>query len=352
VSNVYEFPQRDKTYDQASRWCALMDKGLSAAEEYELQQWMAESDTNKKVLFEMTKLWDDMSVMSRLADLIPERSTRTPFRPASIFAVAASLLVAVIGGGWVYLSSNFDFQDRSAESLNYSAGALSNGVYETQIGEQSTIILVDGTQVVLNTNSRLEVSFTDEYRLLSLDQGEIHVSVAHDNKRPLSVIADNRIMQAVGTAFSVAITDDQKIELVVTEGKVLVGVHEKSLVTDSVTTPPVLESTSVAVAAGEELVLGSPGEDVVQVSMEEIEIRLSWRSADLIFRGETLEEAVLEIGRYTTTEFVIVDDDLKTQRIAGRFKAGDIDGLLATLRENFDIYHERTSDKQILLERM
>ena len=37
------------------------------------------------------------------------------------------LKVAVIGGGWVYLSSNFDFQDRSAESLNYSAGALWNG---------------------------------------------------------------------------------------------------------------------------------------------------------------------------------------------------------------------------------
>ena len=56
-----------------------------------------------------------------------------------------------------------------------------------------------------------------------------------------------------------------------------------------------------------------------------------------------------EIGRYTTVEFVILDDDLKRVRIAGLFRAGDVDGLLATLRENFDISYQRTGDGRLLL---
>jgi transmembrane sensor len=227
--------------------------------------------------------------------------------------------------------------------------AVPDNVYETEIGEQSTVILLDGTQVVLNTNSRIEVTYTDEYRLLRLSHGEIHVDVAPDKNRPFSVIAGDKIVQAVGTAFSLEITDEQRIELVVTEGKVLIGVHQETPLAAAVSPPPVLEPTSVAVVAGEEIILGAPVEDIVQVSPEEIEVRLSWRSGNLIFRGESLEEAVSEVGRYTTLEFVILDDELKKVRIAGRFRAGDIDGLLAVLRENFNIIYERTDDGKILL---
>lgn len=56
-----------------------------------------------------------------------------------------------------------------------------------------------------------------------------------------------------------------------------------------------------------------------------------------------------EIGRYTTIEFAILNENLKGVRIAGRFRAGDVEGLLATLRENFDIIHQRTADGKILL---
>ncbi len=76
---------------------------------------------------------------------------------------------------------------------------------------------------------------------------------------------------------------------------------------------------------------------------------MSWRQGNLIFRGESLEDAVAEIGRYTTVEFVILDDDLRKVRIAGLFKAGDVDGLLATLRENFNISYQHTGDGKIVL---
>jgi len=78
-------------------------------------------------------------------------------------------------------------------------------------------------------------------------------------------------------------------------------------------------------------------------------MRLSWREGNLIFRGESLGDAVQEVGRYTNLEFVITSDELKQLRVAGLFKAGDVEGFLASLRANFDIIDERIDDNTILL---
>ncbi len=103
------------------------------------------------------------------------------------------------------------------------------------------------------------------------------------------------------------------------------------------------------VAAGEELILGSSVEEVTKISPANIEVKLSWQSGNLIFRGESLEDAMAEVGRYTSVEFVFLDDELRKVRIAGLFRAGDVDGFLAVLRENFDIAYERVDERKVLL---
>ena len=115
------------------------------------------------------------------------------------------------------------------------------------------------------------------------------------------------------------------------------------------TVPTVLPPSSVTVAAGEELILGSPEEEVAEISPADIEVKLSWRDGNLIFRGESLEDAMEEVGRYTSVDFVFLDDDLRKVRIAGLFKAGDVNGLLAVLRENFDIVYEQVNEQKVLL---
>ena len=70
---------------------------------------------------------------------------------------------------------------------------------------------------------------------------------------------------------------------------------------------------------------------------EEIEVQLSWRSGNLIFRGESLATAVYEVGRYTSVEFVIKMRNCDGVRVAGLFKTGDVSGFLSSLEANFDI---------------
>ena len=86
------------------------------------------------------------------------------------------------------------------------------------IGGPKTALLPDGSEVVLNTNSQFAVAFTPSARVLHLVRGEILVRVAEDRVRPLSVVVGDRVIQAVGTVFVVEITDERKVELMVSEG--------------------------------------------------------------------------------------------------------------------------------------
>jgi transmembrane sensor len=115
-----------------------------------------------------------------------------------------------------------------------------------------------------------------------------------------------------------------------------------------------LTPLSVLVAAGQEVVIDSTDDALEAVVTEaidsdEIAVKLSWREGNLIFRGESLEDAVLEIGRYTAVQFVFLDEESKKVRVAGLFKAGDVDGLLTALRQNFNISYEWVADDKIVL---
>ena len=343
MNDIYQLPAQDARSDEASIWVTKLDKGLSGAEERALEKWLSESTANHDVFFCMAKQWDRMDSLSRLSDIFPHTLARQRKSPRLPLAIAASVVLAAFGG----MLSVIDLTQRVDSEVAAAVATLS--VYETAVGEQSAIVLSDGTEILLNTNSLIRVTYSDQHRLLTLERGELHVRVAHEPFRPLSVIANDRIFQAVGTRFNLEITTDQQIELVVTEGAVLVGVLEGGNDPRSTTTPTNWFTSSLSVSAGEEIVLGSLEEELRTIEAEDIEVKLSWREGNLIFRGESLEEAMTEIGRYTSVEFVFLDEEAKRIRVAGLFRAGDVKELLIALRENFNITYERVGNYRILL---
>lgn len=343
MSKVVKLGTQEDRLEAASRWLAQMDKGLSAVDNEKLQEWMAAHPKNTKVLLSMTKNWDEMDDLARLAELFPEANDRPVVQRQTTFRLAAAAVVLVAVAVLIWLPIR-----QANDSADPSIAASATNLYETTVGEQATAILSDGTEVVLNTNSRLRVEYSDRARVLFLERGEIHVDIVPDAARRFSVVAGDRIFQAVGTSFSVEIKQDDQIELVVTEGRVVVGIRT---VDDSAGRAPQLlsQSSDNTVAAGEEIVLGASNESIISVSPEEIEVKLAWREGRLIFRGETLEAALAEVERYTTVEFIFLEQDLKSRAVTGRFRAGDVDSLLAALRMNFNIVSERSDDGRVLL---
>ncbi len=203
----------------------------------------------------------------------------------------------------------------------------------------------EGSVVQLNTDTMLDVSMLPNQRLLTLKRGEVHINVAHDPARPLRLVVGNRVIEALGTQFNVRIDDSQKIELIVTEGRVSVGVKPGSGGENAVN-----YSVVELIAENERIRLDEPGLHAAEfLRPKEIEVRLSWRNGNLVFRGESLSNAVSEVGRYTNMEFIIESEELKQLRVAGLFRAGDVDGFLRSLRANFNIVDERIDDKVISL---
>jgi len=343
MSNIIEFPNREAIYDQASLWIARMDRELTSAEQQELAQWLAASEQHRSVLFEMAELWDKMDSLARLADLFqaPAKPTRQP-RFYGAIAASVALLAVVIGWNLApqvpgQLLALLPFQEQVVD-----------GVYETAVGEHSNVNLPDGSQLVLNTNSRVTVKYSDDHRLFLLERGEINIEVAHDKDRPLSVMAGNKVVQAVGTAFNVRLQTDNQVALLVTDGKVLVAQKTVQQTIDKIVAER-LPASALAVSKGEKIMLGAERETIAKVDDNEIVAKLSWRQGNLVFRGETLEEALVEINRYTSVQFEVADESIKQERIAGLFKAGDVDGLLAALEQNFNIHNQRMGNNKIRL---
>lgn len=333
MSNVQRLITDEQRREEASTWIAQLDAGLSKEEAQALREWMWEDPRNEKLLGEMAALWDKMDVMANLSELFPE-VPHNPIRHRRTLALAAGIVLAAVVGIW-------QWSDRQASMESIE---IARATYETRIGDQANVTLGDGSAVRINTNTRFDAVLRTDSRLLFLERGEIHVEVAHDSSRPLSVLAGNRIVQAVGTAFSVRIDESQHVEVLVTEGRVLVGVRPKD---DA--GPEELTGSSMLVSQGERVVLnGEPGE-IEQLAPDELEVELSWRDGNLVFRGESLREATDEIGRYTQLEFIFANEDLEKVRVGGLFKAGDVEGFLTSLRDNMGIAYVRQDENTILL---
>lgn len=331
-------PVEPTVASEASEWIARMDRGLSAAEHQALDRWFADDPAHAAALMNLARVYDKLDSMGRLAVLFPrpEVARRRWLVPT---AAAASLLVLV------GVASTFDW--RAAEvPLSTSTDAVEvvagEQTFSTPVGERSTIRLSDGSSLTLNTDTRVRTRFTPRARDLFLDRGEMHLQVAHERDRPLNVYIGDRFVQAVGTEFNLRIGNDQRVELLVTEGKVLVGLRGEL---------PTTPDRSVKLAsAGDLLVVNDAEKGHAQhLAPEEIVVRLSWRAGNLVFRGESLAEALGEIERYTPVEFIISDESLKSIRVAGLFKTGDVEGLLKTLQENFNVDYRRVGDDKIIL---
>ena len=214
----------------------------------------------------------------------------------------------------------------------------------------------DGTHIQLNTNSIVEIAYTSSFRQLTLVQGEARFDVAKDKSRPFTVTSGEKSFTALGTIFNVQKSDDSDMELMVTEGRVLITksnealeVIKQTLLTANKNTPQ-SRLPGILVNSGEKAVIAKHGNTPIEkVSLDQVQRDLAWQQGMLIFDGEPLSKALIEVSRYTSSHFKISDPNISNVKVSGYFKANDVDGLLASLNSNFNIIYTKSADSTILL---
>lgn len=337
--------------EQAAIWIARIDRGINPAERHELQQWLNDSPRHREILFEMSELWDRMDILSELSELFPEepRAPQLMWRPGRPIAVALSclaILLTILLGVWLKTGDLAVL----AELRLLLPPKTVQAIYRTQIGQQMLVTLPDRSLLTLNTDTQVTMHYTQSDRMIELLQGEAHFKVAKDAKRVFTVRVGENQFKAVGTAFNLRKTSEFGVELTVMEGRVKVLVKPAKIATPSVpTTPTSAQARTILVDAGQELAIDPRAAQIVEdVQPARIETTVAWTHGMLVFDGEPLERVIREVSRYSTTHFVIADDDIKQIPVAGYFKVGDIDGLVAALESNFDIDASRDGNTIVL----
>jgi len=320
--------------EEASLWIVKMERGLSVEDEDALRAWLSLSVKHQRYFLHYAEAWGKTEALASLADLFPRvkpepsRYARRWWWRTVLGSVAASIMFLLI------------------LPLDKTPLNLPVVSYETAVGGLSNVVLSDGSVLTLNTNTQVEVVMGPKLRRLILSTGEINLDVAKDPSRPLQVVVGETVFEAVGTQFNIKIDQTKHVELLVTEGLVRVGVAPK----DVMSFKPIVgkKSHDLLLGQGEKVTVKGGARVLETLPDSDIKVELSWKEGNLIFKGEPLGEAITEISRYTSVEFIVVDDDLKTIQIAGLFKSGDVAGFLSSLEANFGVRHERHGNKTYL----
>lgn len=303
----------DDIDEAAASWAARADRGLSVVETAELDAWLRGDIRRSGAYARMT--WALMSTEpvdadARAALRAPPRMTRRRWLVGG-GAIAASLAVAGI-----YLGS--------ARPIAYS----------TRKGEKRVVSLDDGSVMTLNTETRLEVRYAKDRRLVRLVEGEALFDVAKDRHRPFVVSARNAEVRAVGTSFTVSNVGGEPVEVLVREG--LVDVTRVNLAQQA---PTRLKANSRAILA-----VDSGAVAVAHVDDAELGTDLAWKDGQIVFQGESLATAAARFARYSDIGIVIVDPDLGAEKVAGVFNANDPVGFAKSVALSLNAKAEIRAD--------
>lgn len=185
----------------------------------------------------------------------------------------------------------------------------------TLVGEQSRIVLPDGSSAVLNTDSALALEFSHDVRKVTLLRGEAFFDVISDPNRPFRVSGEYGEVEVTGTAFSVR---NGETEDVVTLERGHVHVIRLANRGDSA-----------------EL---DPGQMVVVTNASLSDVRtvdsgsmLAWLQGRIAFNDRPFAQAVGELQRYFEGKVIVLDSAASRTVVSGNYRIDDPVGAMRSL---------------------
>ncbi|MBL8552264.1 MAG: FecR domain-containing protein [Hyphomonadaceae bacterium] len=304
---------------EASRWIARLESADVTLEDHKrFRQWLAATPGNKAAYEAVSGTWDRLDA---LRHLVPASSPPKPSRRILLLGSAGVVAAGVAGA---LIIPRF-IPDRGV-------------IYETGVGERTTIALEDGSTSELNAAARIRVAYSPNERLVYLDDGEAFFDVQPNPERPFVVQTPYGSVRVRGTSFVVRIGPSGA------RATVIHGVVEGFIVGAA-------PSSSVTAEANQEIAFDAQGLVGKSVPSPVVERRLAWRQGMLAFDGETLREATVEIERQTGARFVFADASLEDLRIGGYVSATDQQAFLDLLEANLGIHAARDSSGALVLTR-
>ncbi len=311
----------ERARDEAAHFVARMDgDAWSAADEAELQAWLAEDTLRQGLLLQVQAHWlalaprgEDLPVQSEVE---PQDTPSVRWRRRGVMAGMAASAALAFGGL------------RSMQSP---------AAYATRLGEIRRLPLSDGSVMTMNSGSELTVTMAQQAREVEITQGEAWFEVAKDATRPFVVASGDVRVRAVGTAFSVR-RREMGVEILVTEGVVETWAEGG-------------QNLRMRLQAGDRATMSASAVIDYETGISSsVDRALAWRGGMIDLGGRTLYDAADEFNRYNSRQIIIADPRIAREQLDGLFRVNDPEGFAEAVKASLGVSLDTSNPALIRIE--
>lgn len=253
--------------------------------------------------------------------------------PKRMWAAASVVVVLCVASYFIF--------DGSGRKEQLPATAVVNEM-KTMPGTRTKMVLPDGTQVWLNSDSYITYNkdFGRSKRDITLT-GEAYFDVFHDPDVPMVVHARAVNIWVKGTAFNVRnYPESESIETSLIRGsvelttnedpsrKILLKPNEKITIDAKPVTEVAGKSKQVPVIKPSYYHIDALKESAISKTIPEI----SWVENKLVFDNETFSEVVLKMEKWYNVKFNVENNELPVKKFSGAFEKETLYEALSALQ--------------------
>jgi transmembrane sensor len=320
--------------EQALEWFVrLSDVDAPASFWMSFQDWLEADDAHRLAYDDIERTWVELDLVSpveavpaRLGSaevtILPVAANDEDLRPAArgarrrpvwlLPSFAAAAAVAVVVGAWPQISGSGPVQ-----------------TYHTDF-EPRTVVLSDGSRVVMNRHSDLTVRMGRNERAVTLAEGEAAFDVTHSPDRPFTIAAGDHSVRVLGTAFNVLNHGD----------RFAVSVERGIVAVTPAATADAPRPAAVRLTAGQKIdQSGARSPTLSQVDPDRASI---WRQGMLVYRDAGLSDVADDLSRYFDKP-VTVDASAGALHFTGALQVGDEATMLKQLQDFVPVRATRSS---------
>ncbi len=246
---------------------------------------------------------------------------------------AAAVIALLVGAGIIGASMVGQLGRIHGNGESAPVGIAAARTYTTGVGRADSLLLPDGSRVVLGPASRLDLAagYGGERRDAEL-VGEALFDIVHDAARPFALRVETAVIQDLGTTFAVR-DDGGEVRVVVTSGSVLLR--------------SAAESLGVELKAGDRGTM-RPGRRVTAERAAATADDLAWTRGRLVFNGAAMSLVKSDLRRWYGIELEITDPTLADRHLTATFAGEPAEQVLKMLGLALGASIERRGDTAVV----
>lgn len=300
---------------EAAEWLVEIQEGqLNAEQQQKFEQWKNQSAEHQRA-------WQQAEQLQHYLNDVPDNVSEQIFDDHQHKKLNGKFLSIILLTAGAAITAYY------AQQQAWLADQ------RTAYGEQRSVILEDGSKLILNSKTAIDIDFSATERNIKLHYGEIFIQTAKDQQqrpRPFKVLNQDGSILALGTQFNVAQQENQT-QVAVLEHAVLI--ENKS---------------------GQKYQLGA-GEQT-QFDKQHIGTNYSINTLDFAWHHH-----LIVADRISLTHFsqqiekhygysVEIDPTLKDLIISGTYPSNDLNALIQAFGQAYDLkIEQKTFPRKIII---